>query len=313
MKEFINKSVLFAVLLIASLSTSLFFIHDKNSSENILAALPGKYSHLDSISGGRIIFVGGSNLSFGLNSKQVQDSLKKPVVNLGVHAGMGLRFIASDVLKHIHPDDIIVLVPEYENFYTDNFYGEIELISVLFDILPQSRKEISFSQWLKLANYLPVYSAKKIKNFMSFSSVKNSNEINVYDKRSFNSYGDAYIHWTMENQDFLSLSPVESKTTNTEVFDFLKSFTASVKSKKAKVLLFPPVIEKQSFLAQMEIINIINLRLKSEQLDFCVAPENYSYERNYFFNSYYHLNKTGVDKRTLQIIEDLKKCTVINE
>lgn len=301
---------MFAVLLSAALSVSLFFIRDKASSENILAALPFKHKHLDSMANGKILFVGGSNLSFGLDSKRIEDSLKRPVYNMGLHAGMGLEFIANDVLPYVKKNDLIVLAPEYENFHTDNFYGEMELVSVLFDVLPESRKSIAFKQWSRLLKYMPVYSAKKIKNFVpSLLQKTDSNaEVNIYDRRSFNSHGDAYIHWNLPNQDFLSLTrPVKANSLIPEVIPFLKNYNDILKSKGASLILLPPVIEKQSYNNQSEIINIINLSLKKEELGYSVPTENYCYDRGYFFNSYYHLNKTGVDKRTLQIITDLKK------
>ena len=44
-----------------------------------------------------IILVGGSNVAFGYNSKIISDSMNMDVINFGLHAGFGLKYII-DVL-----------------------------------------------------------------------------------------------------------------------------------------------------------------------------------------------------------------------
>src|SRR2546423_1051105 len=62
----------------------------------------------------RVIFVGGSNLAFGLNSLLIQRRLGRSVVNMGLSAGLGMRFMLAEVRPHLRPGDLVVVVPEYE-------------------------------------------------------------------------------------------------------------------------------------------------------------------------------------------------------
>ncbi|HPG73671.1 MAG TPA: hypothetical protein PLM49_05215, partial [Bacteroidales bacterium] len=62
-----------------------------------MAAIIDKHKRIDSIKSPKIIFAGGSNLPFGIDSKMIQDSLHTPVVNLGLHAGLGLDFMLNEL------------------------------------------------------------------------------------------------------------------------------------------------------------------------------------------------------------------------
>ena len=62
-----------------------------------MAAIIDKHAHADSIKAGKIILAGGSNLAFGIDSKQLEETLGMPVVNLGLHAGLGLHFILEEL------------------------------------------------------------------------------------------------------------------------------------------------------------------------------------------------------------------------
>ncbi len=65
---------------------------------------------------------------------------------MGVHAGLGMKYIIDDALPYVNKGDLIVLFPEYEHFYTDNFYGEMELVSTVFDVEPQSKHQLDRKQ-----------------------------------------------------------------------------------------------------------------------------------------------------------------------
>ena len=308
MKKFLLKIVCLLVLTLLILTESLFFIPDFVSKNSILGGLLDKHEMLKKTKTEKIIFVGGSNLSFGLDSKKIAEKFNKPVINMGVHAGMGLKFIINDVKYYISKGDVVVLVPEYENFHTDNFYGEMELVSVLFDVDPTGRNLVDLKQWQHLLKYIPTYAAKKIKNYVFYPFQKKiiSSEINIYDRKSFNEFGDAYIHWALPNQNYLPAKKTKGdEKINEEVILFVKNFKEYVEEKGAKLIILPPVIESKSYDNQANAIDLITVSLISNSISFSVEPSKYKFSSQYFFNSYYHLNKKGVDKRTQLIIDDL--------
>jgi hypothetical protein len=306
MKKFLSNILKLSTLTIIILILSLFFIPDKVSHYNLLGALIDKHTMIKKIASKKIILLGGSNISFGINSEELAKKYKKPVINMALNAGIGLEYMVNDIKPYINKGDRLILIPEYENFYTDTFYGEMELVSIVFDVEPNSKQLLNQKQWLYLLKYLPTYSAKKIKNAIPSLFNTPSDIVDVYHRNSFNEYGDAYIHWNLPNQSYSHLSPGNGREmVNEEVIQFLKKFKAFVATKDAELIIFPPVIDQTSYDNQKTIIRESEKKLKANGVSFATDPINYRYDDSFFFNSYYHLNKTGVDKRTAQLINDL--------
>src|ERR1700722_8464973 len=70
-------------------------------------AMIEKHKKAEMIKGPKIIMTGGSSVAFGIDSKELQDSLKMPVVNLGMHAALGLNFILAEASKFARNGDVI--------------------------------------------------------------------------------------------------------------------------------------------------------------------------------------------------------------
>jgi hypothetical protein len=64
----------------------------------------------------KILFVGGSNMVFGVNADSLGRALGVPVVNYSVNAGIGLDVIAARAARLIGPGDIVVVAPELPHF-----------------------------------------------------------------------------------------------------------------------------------------------------------------------------------------------------
>ena len=75
------------------------------------ASIIDKISRLESIDEPKIVLVGNSNVAFGIRSDLIEDALGMPVVNLGLHAGLGNSFHDSMTQFNVRPGDIVVFLP----------------------------------------------------------------------------------------------------------------------------------------------------------------------------------------------------------
>lgn len=73
------------------------------------ASLLDKVDRLESIEGPKIVLVGNSNLPFGINSRMIEESMKMPVVDMGLHGGLGNAFQEEMAKYNVVPGDIYVL------------------------------------------------------------------------------------------------------------------------------------------------------------------------------------------------------------
>ncbi len=62
----------------------------------------------------KIVLVGGSNLAFSVDSGLLEARTGRPVVNMGVNAGLGLDYMLAEVAPLLRPGDTVVLAPEYQ-------------------------------------------------------------------------------------------------------------------------------------------------------------------------------------------------------
>lgn len=56
----------------------------------------------------KVIVIGGSNMTFGVDSAQLAEQLEMPVYTLGVHMGMGMDYIIETAEEFLNPGDVLV-------------------------------------------------------------------------------------------------------------------------------------------------------------------------------------------------------------
>lgn len=311
MKRFIINSILFTLLLVLVFCLSLFFIPNRRIYNNSLYAHIDKMHRLDSLASPKIIFVGGSNLAYGLNSKKIQDSLGIPVVNMGLHAGFGLKFMMQEVKTYVKQGDIIILSPEYHHFFSKEVYnGETVLVALLVDVDRTALRFLSFSEMLHLVPLAVKYGTSKMvkKQMDVMGEGAGDNYESVYKRNSFNEFGDEVMHWEYPNQEIASAT--NRKGITHSIFDNaiedVAKFKNDIINKKAHFYLIPPAYQFSHYMVLKPTIKEIENQLKQKQVVFQILPNEFAYPDTLFFNTVYHLNKQGVDLRTTKIINFLK-------
>ncbi len=79
------------------------------------------------IIGNKVVFLGGSACLFGIRTKDIQQALNIPVVNMAVHVGLGTDYILHRVKKSLKPGDIVILPFEYELYSYDEIPSTVKL------------------------------------------------------------------------------------------------------------------------------------------------------------------------------------------
>ena len=255
----------------------------------------------------RLIFVGGSNLAYGLDSKKIKDSLNINPINTGVHVNLGLKFMLANTLQYIKPSDIIVLSSEYQQFYGNLANGEGELLSLVTDIIPQSRKLLDYQQVFTLAKLLPEYAQSKFRPIFLFYKFPKNDGVGRYDRAAFNNFGDATAHWKLSGENPKPY-PAINESFNLDALQALLNFRKEVYQKKAKLYVTFPGYQKSSYQNAVTKIMQVKEALKNNHFLLVSSPEEYIIPNSLIFDTPYHLTKKGVDYRTELLIQDLKKA-----
>lgn len=306
---YVFRVLLFAFLVVG-LGTLAVFIPDYGNRGNMLYSILDKHERLDSISQPKMIFAGGSNLAFGLDSRKVQEAFGMPVVNMGIHAGLGLKFILDDVRPYLGRGDVVVIVPEYPHFYDKYpsvFYGQDELLTMIFDIVPEERKYISLKQWTHLYRGLPNYVGNKYYCLLKYGRKPKTvkGKAKAYQRSSFNKYGDITAHLEMGYAGTPPIPEVDHPA-NLDAIEYINEFGRECQAKGATVLMAMTSIQDTGYYrTEDHINNLIDAFDKYLQVPLIAPPARYRMKNELFFDTMEHLNKEGRELRTNMLIEDL--------
>lgn len=301
MKKFLLQLLRFSLVLTGIFVAGLLLPVTPRSSESLLFSQLQKDEMLRKTKAPRLILCGGSNLSFGIDSKTLSDSLHLNTINTGVHAQIGLQFMMDHCLPFVQQGDVVLLVPEYNQFFGDFAYGSEELLRTLLDVDKTEINKLQFKQIKKLLPLLPEYAFSKFRQREYFYHFDKDN---VYLKTAFNEYGDVYKHWNSQREK-VNPDVKLSGGLNENILVAMHQFEKAISEKGAKLLLGFPSYQSTSFEINREEISLVESTLRKEGFSVLGSAERYRLNDTLFFNTTYHLTKAGVDYRTRLLWEDI--------
>jgi len=302
---FLFYNALFAFMCFVVLFTIPY--HNKNLQ---LFALSDKLDLLRNSHSPRIIFVGGSNLAYGLDSKMIASQFNLPTVNMGLHAGLGLKFILDVITPYVEKNDIVVIVPEYSHFFGGRMYGDIELLFVLAHVYPEGIRYVDLAQGMSLLDKIPffVFSDARLSLwnclFFKNNGYGPEKDISSYDRRAFNRDGDL----TGRLKGKLDFQPYKKYDggLNPDIITLMDRFHRKMQDRGVKVYFLFQAVQKATYEAQSDNIDLARENMKHLKLKALNTPEECVFGDNFFFDSPYHLNDKGIELRTRQIINALR-------
>ena len=251
----------------------------------------------------KIIFIGGSGYGFGLSSPMIYDHFHMPVCNTGTHADIGLLSQLNLCKDYIHKGDIVVVIPEYHQYFGVGYLGQKTLLRIFSSVYPQGYKELTIRQQIHLFQYIPsaFNDAKKCRNGSFFA------DDNPYSMKSLNKYGDvecyeSRIHKTSIDSTF---EVWEHPKIQRSAIIALSDYDRFCKEKGATMLLFPPAYKAMDFDENKDFILFIWQCLVESGLPCVSYPERYRMADTLHYDTNYHLTYEGVVIRTNCLIDDM--------
>lgn len=266
------------------------------------AALIDKERLLRTLPAPRIIFVGGSNLSFGIDSELLSKTLQQPVINMGLHAGIGLKLMLAQVKPYIRAGDCIVLVPEYEHFFRHHFEGDDAVLAGVLEVNKKTLFLLDAGQLLRLpdiAKYLIRYGDQRRTDTAQFQT-------EFYARAAFNPYGD--VTWHLDKP---SIRPVKGgiyiwdydTLRNPAVIPALNDFQRFVNAQGATVVMIYPATIASGYDKTAPDIQKAAADLSAHlEIPVLGTPEDFRMDDSYFFDTIYHLTREGREIRMKHLI-----------
>ncbi len=305
MKRFILKIFLFVVLFTGLMAT--IAVADKRYffTDNYLNEFPVKKQLLRTTPSPRVVVIGGSNVAFGIDSKALSDSLGMPVVNAGLHAGLGLRYILHANTPLLRRGDILVIMPEYGHFFNTTAWGN----TITLGLAPffATAEEMCDFNGHQLEVVARGFSHMALQTFLTGIKEKirpqKESSTFLYLKSGFDSHGDEVSHLVKQtDRDMTQYKCSPSFTAFNE--EYLAEFISAVhnmEQKGIRVILLPPAILDSELAADRTMIDSLAHRLQTAGIPFRASLDTFAYPARYLYNSTYHLNAEGVRKNTENI------------
>ena len=281
--------------------------HNYDKKTNYFAAMNDKVAMLKSAHSPKIILIGGSNVAFGINSDLLNQAFNRPVVNLAMHAGIGLNFLFNITLEHLNPNDIVVVVPEYEHYQGDLIYGDLALLDTIY-FYPAGVKYLMECRQIVATLEPNLGRAKNVReHYIKYLFGKGATAIEVsdiYHRNAFNGYGDVISHLNKAKTDFVCAGM--GHVFNDSAFTAIEKFKYKVVKKGAKFILLYPCIPESRYIKIQAPLEILAQKMADHKLITKTLPFKYVFPDNYFFDTQYHLNSVGRNERTYKVIEDIQ-------
>lgn len=292
-------------------------IYLPSDPQGYMAAWIDKIALLRGTPSPRILLVGGSNLTFGIDSGMLSSATGLPVVNSSLHAGYGLDVNLNLVKPYIRNGDIILLVPEYEYFNNSDEHtrGGVPTLAALLDAYPPVIFSFSDPQLDRLPEILSAVVKIRHERYLALKKVdfdqnRYNHEIRgtVYLRDQFNQYGDEIGHLNIQSNPFPlnQIMYLGSKVGNQRVIYLLENFEKYAQSKGAKIIYFFPYGRKYNCdLSQTGLEELYQFITDHFQFTTVSTPLNNCVSNDLFFDTNYHLTKTGRELRSIRMVDEL--------
>lgn len=307
MKLYFKKAFLLLLLVAMLLCMVGFFdftVVGNQYSYFYTSSLIDKVDRLCAITEPKIILVGNSNVSFGMDSALLEEAMGMPVVNLGLQGALGNAFHEEIAKLNIRQGDIVVV--SHIDYADDDKLNDAELAWITVEKNPQLLQILRPKDWLPMLRAYPNYA---FNCFVRWQRGWNTiPEGTLYIREGVNEYGDFVMRTGEESATY----PFHAgELTVPQVGDAciarMNQLNEYVRSKGAQMVVSYYPIADGEFTPDRESYHAFAEELAS-RLDCPVISEidDYFFSYDCFFDTIYHLNAKGARLRTEQLIRDLQ-------
>jgi hypothetical protein len=243
----------------------------------------------------------------------VENEIGIPTVNLGLHAALGPKFWLEYVKNDLSKGDILIMSPEYGMLEKEKWYGmKGEAVPKAILYTP-SKLPILLSDY-ELFKKTIVGIFRTIKAYWKeypFEKPKHNIKY-LYDLRSFDEDNIKAVYLNAEFKRKYYKSNMINLEFDKEIVPWqeLKEYKEYFDKQGIEFYLTPPSILDESIYVDKAKAFFKKL---SEESTIPVLNDNYDcfFNRDLINDTNYHLNAAGIEKRTNQLIVDIKTEFII--
>ena len=283
-------------------------------NETYYGELSAMYSRLNETEGNKIVVIGNSSVPFGVNSALCERLLRDggenySVCNFGLYGALGTKMmldLSEDCLKD---GDIVVFAPELTAQTLSLYFSPREAWYAL-DVEMSLYRKFPWKDRKRLIGSYSDYVSGKYRYYRSGRAAEPSG---VYARASFDERCDLVGYEREYNvmkdgadeNNPIVLSP---SLYDAEFIAYVNSYYAGIRKKGVKMYYsFPPMNEAALVKTDLNDVDEFYSFIH-ESFDFPIMSdiENRIMEKEFFYDSNFHLNQSGMIHHTVNLVDDLK-------
>ena len=306
MKLLISKTAGLLIALLV-LFASIWKLSNESKS-TYMEAFSDKWDRLSKTSTPRILLVGGSNLAYGVDSKRLGEALNCDVVNMGLHANLGMDFMIDSISQKLKPGDIVVASIEYELF-SEAHRPDGMLLAEVVGMKPELFGVLTLKNYKDIVGGIVSSLQNRTRALLCMEK-----QTSAPQRTGFNKYGDYVAHHGSRRDDKTKLHGnafCEFSTGIAKRCRKLQSFADHCKSNGVAFhFTSPPTAECHMILNQRGFKDVDeSLRRNSSSTTPINTLSDSTLPNGLFFDTVYHLNDAGAELRTTRLISDLQRVS----
>ncbi len=268
--------------------------------------------------GDAVVFLSGSNTLFGINSDYISKEIEKPVLNFGLHGGLGdyIFDFAKTVLK---PGNIVVAPVEFDVVVRHKSFSDFKTQYIISEDKEYYRK-LGFKDKIGCINffynddlfYALISGSKKESRYSAQRNINcRDNNCRVYSYKYWNKKGDVVFNIGIDDEKMNKLKDSEMGIAYpVRLSPVFLDFAKWCRENDIRLYVTYPVIfpykNRNSNEAQKYFTAYENEFLKNG-INFIGKAQDSFFEYDDFFDTVYHLNQKGVQKRSKYLAKLVKE------
>ncbi len=311
------------VLLQAVVLTGVYRLDAGESRNSYMAVIRDKMHRLARLPSPKLVLVGGSNMAFGMDTPQLERSLGLPAVNMGLHAGLGVGLPLRLIRPHLKQGDVVVLSFEYECLTGSTARQGSQALHLIEHhrpalwYVPPSKGKAVLDEAHLIAGGWARTALRRI------TGDPRTHWRGAYCRQAFNPEGDAVHHrrygsaWRRTqpgpDEEGILITPVPIITPRQRGLRAagreLQDFVRYAEQRGAVVLYsFPPQPAENLELSRDYMDTYYDAVAACDGLIILDRPDTVAYEWADFFDTVYHLTRSGAVKRTGHLSAGIDKA-----
>ena len=296
------------LLSLPSVTATLVFSNGFLYEETYLAGMKLKRDLLKKKENHRIIFIGGSALTFGLRSYLIEQELPQyHVVNFGLYGALGSECMLDLALPYIQEGDVVVLSFEQNQQTLSQYFSGMNMWQAIddckdaiFDLDERDQKAL-FGSSMAFAQ----------QKFGYLTAGERPHGDGAYAYANFNAYGDIDCEIPSGNALSRRYDPnqmirFDAKWWEEGFINDVNYFVSKASERRAKTYYWLAPANEKSVQNIGELDTYYDFLDCSLNCDILGDPADSIIDSGYFYDSNFHLNNAGAVNNSRRFVLDMK-------